>query len=191
MFAPGRAPRQGARFLANVGEQLCSTHVVHVVWPERLELPKSRDDQLGFGRGELDRNATRRDLSHVFEGIPRRRVATAEPWMAHADKERRPALHDVARTNAQGSRRFRDLQRGLSPRLLDVVIQLELPKRCWRVLVNAGKHGLTCTNVILAGRSRLAAFGLERISCGIPAEFRRRGCLEFRGTSVEASQRDR
>jgi hypothetical protein len=64
--------------LANPGEQFCSTHIVHVGGPERLELSKCRDNQLGFGGGELDRDATRRDLSHVCQGSSRRRIATAE-----------------------------------------------------------------------------------------------------------------
>jgi hypothetical protein len=54
----------------NTGKQFCSTQVVHVGGPEGLELSKSRDDQLRLGGAELDRDAIRRDLSHVFKGNP-------------------------------------------------------------------------------------------------------------------------
>ena len=51
--------------LANPRKLFCSTHGIHVGRPVRLELSKCRDDQLGFGDGELDRDAIRRAVSHV------------------------------------------------------------------------------------------------------------------------------
>jgi len=54
----------------------------------------------------------------------------------------------------------------------DVVIELEHRKGCWPVSVISGKYGLTCENVDSGGWVKSADFGLERISCGIPAEFR-------------------
>jgi len=36
--------------------------------------------------------------------------------------------------------------------------------------VTSEKRGLTCGNVDSGGWAKLADFGLERISCGIPAE---------------------
>jgi hypothetical protein len=55
--------------LANTGKQFRSTHVVHVGGPERLELSKCGDDQLGLGCAALDGDAIRR-ISHVSERIP-------------------------------------------------------------------------------------------------------------------------
>ena len=60
--------------LANPRKQFCSTHVIHVGGPVRLELSEYCDDQLGFGDGELDRDAIRRPVSHVHkvpEAAPR------------------------------------------------------------------------------------------------------------------------
>jgi hypothetical protein len=57
--------------LLDAGKQFGSTHVVHVGGPERLELPKCRNDQLGLGGAELNGDAIGRGLSHVFEDIPR------------------------------------------------------------------------------------------------------------------------
>ena len=54
----------------------------------------------------------------------------------------------------------------------NVVVELEHHKPCLRVLVNSGKHGLTCKNVDSGSWAKSADFGLEGISCGIPAESR-------------------
>ncbi len=53
---------------------------------------------------------------------------------------------------------------------IDVVIELERRKGCLRPRAISEKHGLTCGNVEFGYRPMVADLGLERISCGIPAQ---------------------
>ena len=73
----------------------------------------------------------------------------------------------------------------------DVVVELEHPKRCWQASINSGKHGLTCANADFDRRSMMADFGLERISCGIPAESGRGGRCLVRVPEVPAEPQRR
>lgn len=110
--------------------------------------------------------------------IPLRCAALAEPQRGGAgaavgpqNNEKRPlTLTDVERRLRRSGVAFADYWQRVATLKSDVVVELEHRRGCWPVLIISRKCRLTCRNADSARWSTLTDFGLERISCGIPAE---------------------